>query len=87
MRNREDLKIVVMSATLDAGKFQQYFDNAPLLVSMEWQQCKSLRKASHPFLDTEHSRKNSSSGDIFHPGAREGLSRVGHQNSYPDSSL
>lgn len=32
MRNREDLKIIVMSATLDAGKFQDYFDNAPLLV-------------------------------------------------------
>lgn len=28
---REDLKVVVMSATLDAGKFQNYFDNAPLL--------------------------------------------------------
>ncbi|KAI1303140.1 Pre-mRNA-splicing factor ATP-dependent RNA helicase DHX15 [Halotydeus destructor] len=28
---RPDLKIVVMSATLDAGKFQQYFDSAPLL--------------------------------------------------------
>ncbi|KAJ1912724.1 DEAH-box ATP-dependent RNA helicase prp43 [Tieghemiomyces parasiticus] len=28
---RPDLKIVVMSATLDAGKFQQYFNNAPLL--------------------------------------------------------
>jgi len=28
---RNDLKIVVMSATLDAGKFQNYFDNAPLL--------------------------------------------------------
>jgi len=32
-RNRDDLKIVIMSATLDAGKFQNYFDNAPLLVS------------------------------------------------------
>jgi len=31
-KNRKDLKLVVMSATLDAGKFQQYFDNAPLLV-------------------------------------------------------
>ncbi|XP_065883366.1 putative pre-mRNA-splicing factor ATP-dependent RNA helicase PRP1 isoform X2 [Dysidea avara] len=30
-RNRDDLKIVIMSATLDAGKFQNYFDNAPLL--------------------------------------------------------
>jgi HrpA-like RNA helicase len=30
-KNRKDLKIVVMSATLDAGKFQQYFDRAPLL--------------------------------------------------------
>lgn len=28
---RPDLKIVIMSATLDAGKFQTYFDNAPLL--------------------------------------------------------
>ncbi|XP_074598255.1 DEAH-box helicase 15 isoform X2 [Brevipalpus obovatus] len=28
---RVDLKIVVMSATLDAGKFQNYFDDAPLL--------------------------------------------------------
>lgn len=28
---RNDLKIIVMSATLDAGKFQQYFDNAPLM--------------------------------------------------------
>lgn len=28
---REDLKIVIMSATLDAGKFQDYFDGAPLL--------------------------------------------------------
>lgn len=31
MVRRPDLKIVVMSATLDAGKFQKYFDNAPLL--------------------------------------------------------
>lgn len=31
VRQRKDLKLVVMSATLDAGKFQQYFDNAPLM--------------------------------------------------------
>lgn len=31
IRQRTDLKLVVMSATLDAGKFQQYFDNAPLM--------------------------------------------------------
>lgn len=31
MMKRKDLKIVVMSATLDALKFQEYFDNAPLL--------------------------------------------------------
>ena len=31
MPNRPDLKVVVMSATLDARKFQSYFDNAPLL--------------------------------------------------------
>ncbi|KAI8883086.1 P-loop containing nucleoside triphosphate hydrolase protein [Backusella circina FSU 941] len=30
-RKRKDLQVVVMSATLDAGKFQKYFDNAPLL--------------------------------------------------------
>ena len=28
---RPDLKLVVMSATLDAGKFQTYFDSAPLM--------------------------------------------------------
>lgn len=26
-----DLKLVVMSATMDAEKFQEYFDDAPLL--------------------------------------------------------
>ena len=31
MVRRKDLKIVVMSATLDALKFQQYFNNAPLM--------------------------------------------------------
>ena len=29
-KRRPDLKIVVMSATLDAEKFQNYFSNAPL---------------------------------------------------------
>src|SRR4051794_25522948 len=29
-KKRQDLKIVVMSATLDAGKFQKYFNDAPL---------------------------------------------------------
>ncbi|OAF71462.1 hypothetical protein A3Q56_00755 [Intoshia linei] len=29
-RKRKDLKIVIMSATLDATKFQNYFDSAPL---------------------------------------------------------
>ena len=33
VKQREDLKIIIMSATLDAGKFQHYFDDAPLLVS------------------------------------------------------
>lgn len=32
LKNRPDMKMVVMSATLDAEKFQKYFDNAPLLV-------------------------------------------------------
>ena len=31
VRQRKDLKIIIMSATLDAGKFQEYFDNAPLM--------------------------------------------------------
>ena len=31
MRQRKDLKIIIMSATLDAGKFQEYFGNAPLM--------------------------------------------------------
>lgn len=31
VNHRPDLKLVIMSATLDAGKFQHYFDNAPLM--------------------------------------------------------
>ncbi|CCH61799.1 hypothetical protein TBLA_0F02600 [Henningerozyma blattae CBS 6284] len=31
VQRRPDLKIIVMSATLDAEKFQRYFNNAPLL--------------------------------------------------------
>lgn len=31
VKQRNDLKLVIMSATLDAGKFQNYFDNAPLM--------------------------------------------------------
>lgn len=31
VRARKDLKLIVMSATLDAGKFQDYFDKAPLI--------------------------------------------------------
>ncbi|XP_063724795.1 putative pre-mRNA-splicing factor ATP-dependent RNA helicase PRP1 [Symsagittifera roscoffensis] len=31
VKNRPDLKLVVMSATLDAGKFQEYFDSCPLM--------------------------------------------------------
>merc|ERR1712227_660319 len=30
-KQRPDIKIIIMSATLDAGKFQHYFDNAPLM--------------------------------------------------------
>ncbi|RUS20395.1 P-loop containing nucleoside triphosphate hydrolase protein [Endogone sp. FLAS-F59071] len=30
-KKRNELKVVVMSATLDAGKFQKYFNDAPLL--------------------------------------------------------
>ena len=31
IQRRKDVKIVIMSATLDAGKFQEYFDNCPLM--------------------------------------------------------
>ena len=31
IKRRPDLKLIIMSATLDAGKFQKYFDNAPLM--------------------------------------------------------
>lgn len=31
IKQRHDLKLVIMSATLDAGKFQNYFDQAPLM--------------------------------------------------------
>jgi pre-mRNA-splicing factor ATP-dependent RNA helicase DHX15/PRP43 len=31
MSARKDLKIIVMSATMDADKFQKYFEDAPLL--------------------------------------------------------
>jgi len=31
MKNRPDLKVIVMSATMDAAKMQGYFDNAPML--------------------------------------------------------
>ena len=31
VKRRPDLKIIIMSATLDAQKFQKYFNNAPLL--------------------------------------------------------
>ena len=34
IKRRPDLKLVIMSATLDAGKFQKYFDKAPLMVSL-----------------------------------------------------
>jgi len=31
IKQRSDLKLIIMSATLDAGKFQTYFDGAPLM--------------------------------------------------------
>ncbi|KAF2077570.1 hypothetical protein CYY_001111 [Polysphondylium violaceum] len=31
IKKRKDLKLIVMSATLESGKFQKYFDNAPLI--------------------------------------------------------
>lgn len=31
LRQREDLKVIIMSATLDAGKFSKYFNDCPLV--------------------------------------------------------
>jgi pre-mRNA-splicing factor ATP-dependent RNA helicase DHX15/PRP43 len=31
LKKRKDLRVIIMSATLDAGKFQDYFNGAPLL--------------------------------------------------------
>lgn len=31
IQSRDDLRLIIMSATIDAEKFQKYFDNAPLL--------------------------------------------------------
>jgi pre-mRNA-splicing factor ATP-dependent RNA helicase DHX15/PRP43 len=33
-KERKDLTVVIMSATLDAEKFQKYFDSAPILVNI-----------------------------------------------------
>lgn len=33
LKQRKDIKLIVMSATLDAAKFQRYFEGAPLVVS------------------------------------------------------
>lgn len=43
-RKRKDLQVVVMSATLDAGKFQKYFDDAPLLVSKQKERKKMVQR-------------------------------------------
>ena len=32
LKSRHDVKIVIMCASLDAGKFQNYFEGCPLLV-------------------------------------------------------
>lgn len=80
--NRPDLKIVVMSATLDAAKFQNYFENSPLLsvpgrthpVDVNW-----LKKPADDFLATAvetvlqihtNPEENDKEGDIlvFLPG-------------------
>ena len=31
LRQRDDLKVIIMSATLDAGKFSKYFNDCPLI--------------------------------------------------------
>ncbi len=42
LERRKDLKVVVMSATLDAVKFQKYFSGAPLVVCAWLDGCKVL---------------------------------------------
>jgi pre-mRNA-splicing factor ATP-dependent RNA helicase DHX15/PRP43 len=58
LRNRPDLKCVVMSATLEAEKFQTYFTEAPLMkvpgrlhpVEIFYTQVRSTAAPSTPLL-------------------------------------
>ena len=59
MKQRDDLKIIIMSATLDAGKFQSYFGDAPLLVNMQ--------------LCIPYPRKRAPMGGVPYKSAKEGM--------------
>ena len=76
---RKTLKVVVMSATLDAGKFQTYFGGAPLIQvtsgRIEYRNLYSLQCHLHqiwPFLFFVNSSifpgawTNLSGGDLLH---------------------
>ncbi|CAB1351705.1 unnamed protein product [Coregonus sp. 'balchen'] len=57
VRQKSDLEVIVMSATLDAGKFQVYFDSCLLLTSLRgttWRQPsgRSSRPLPHQTRDT-----------------------------------
>ena len=82
------MKVVVMSATLDAGKFQDYFKNAPLIswvptnqkkTRSSWSQVRYswLSFCDKPFLTPpfQSSRPCAPCRDLLHPGARKRLPR------------
>lgn len=74
MARRKDIKIIVMSATLDAGKFQSYFENSPLLsvpgrthpVEVRWveQPIKDFLEAAVETVFQIHTEENDE-GDIL----------------------
>jgi hypothetical protein len=74
---RKDLKLVVMSATLDAVKFQKYFGNAPLVVrrlgsplsQMSTRIVRKRRRRRRVLRAAESAWSHVSRGDILHPRA------------------
>lgn len=76
-KRRPDLKIVVMSATLDAAKFQNYFFGAPLLKvpgrTFAVEMC-----VSSLFSSYRDQTDASSFSQLLHPRARTRLPRSRH---------
>ncbi len=78
LQKRKDLKCVIMSATLDAGKFQEYFGNCPLLVrqprSAASPRCwRGADRACLRARCAESAGPHAPGGDLLHGRAGEGL--------------